>query len=115
MSDNCIFCKIAAGEIPADKVYEDDLVVGFRDLNPQAPTHILLILRKHIPTINDITEQDEQLIGRMYRIAAQLAEQEGFSQSGYRCVINCNEAGGQTVFHLHMHLLGGRGMHWPPG
>jgi len=114
MSD-CIFCKIAAGEIPADLVYEDDLVVGFRDLSPQAPTHVLLIPRKHIATINDIAEEDEALIGRLYRAAAEVAGREGFGESGYRTLINCNAEGGQTVFHLHLHLLGGRRMNWPPG
>jgi histidine triad (HIT) family protein len=95
--EDCIFCKIAAGDIPADKVYEDDTVVGFRDLNPQAPTHVLVIPRKHIATINDLQPEDEAIVGRMYG------------------AVNCNEAGGQVVFHVHMHLLGGRMMHWPPG
>jgi histidine triad (HIT) family protein len=115
MSDDCIFCKIAAGEIPAELVYEDDLVVGFRDLNPQAPTHLLLIPRKHIASLNDLTEADDVIVGRLYRAAAQIAEREGFAEPGYRTVINCNADGGQTVFHLHLHLLAGRAMHWPPG
>lgn len=113
--DNCIFCKIAAGEIPADKVYEDDTVVAFRDLNPQAPVHILVIPRKHIATLNDLTPADEAIIGRLYGAAREIAAAEGFAESGYRTVINCNEAGGQTVFHIHLHLLAGRMMHWPPG
>ena len=114
MSD-CIFCKIAAGEIPADLVYEDDQVVGFRDLNPQAPTHVLLIPRRHIASINELRPEDEAIIGRLYTAAAKVAAQEGFAESGYRTVINCNEDGGQTVFHVHLHLLGGRRMSWPPG
>jgi histidine triad (HIT) family protein len=112
---DCIFCRIAAGEIPADLVYEDDLVVGFRDLNPQAPTHVLLIPRKHIASINELQPEDEAIIGRLYAAAAKVAAQEGFAESGYRTVINCNDDGGQTVFHVHLHLLGGRRMSWPPG
>ena len=113
--DDCIFCKIAAGDIPSDKVYEDDLVVAFRDLNPQAPSHFLVVPRKHIATINDIEPEDEAIVGRMYGAAGEIAHREGFAESGYRTVVNCNEAGGQVVFHIHMHLLGGRMMHWPPG
>lgn len=115
MSGDCIFCKIVAGDIPAEKVYEDDLVIGFRDLNPQAPTHVLLIPRKHIATGNDIEVEDEVTIGRLHRAAGKLAQDLGFAEQGYRCVVNCNEDGGQTVFHLHLHLLGGRSMRWPPG
>jgi len=113
--DNCIFCKIAAGDIPADKVYEDGDVVAFRDLNPQAPTHILVIPRKHIATLNDLRVEDEVVLGRMYGAAREIAAQEGLADAGYRTVVNCNEAGGQAVFHIHLHLLGGRMMHWPPG
>ena len=113
--DNCIFCKIAAGEIPTDKVYEDDTVVAFRDLNPQAPVHILVIPRKHIATLNDLGPDDEAVIGRLYRAAREIAAAEGFAEAGYRTLVNCNEAGGQTVFHIHLHLLAGRMMHWPPG
>ncbi len=112
---DCIFCKIAAGEIPANIVYEDEHVIGFHDLNPQAPIHILLIPRKHIATINDLQAEDDIILGRLYRAAAQVAQQEGLSQEGYRTVMNCNAAGGQTVFHIHLHLLGGRQMTWPPG
>lgn len=112
---DCIFCKIAAGEIPAEKVYEDDQVVGFRDLNPQAPVHVLIIPRKHIATLNDLTESDESLVGHMHRAAAKVAADEGLAERGYRTLINCNAEGGQTVFHLHLHLLGGRQMTWPPG
>ena len=113
--EDCIFCKIAAGDIPADIVYEDEQVVAFRDLNPQAPTHILVIPRKHIATLNDVEPDDEQLIGRMYGAAREIAIQEGIAEMGYRTVVNCNEAGGQVVFHVHMHLLGGRMFNWPPG
>jgi len=113
--EDCIFCKIAAGDIPADKVYEDDTVVAFRDLSPQAPTHILVIPRKHIATINDLQPEDEPIVGRMYGAAREIAAREGFAELGYRTVVNCNEAGGQVVFHVHLHLLGGRMMHWPPG
>jgi histidine triad (HIT) family protein len=113
--EDCIFCKIAAGEIPADLVYEDDWVVGFRDLNPQAPTHVLVIPRRHIARLNDLNEDDAELVGRMYLAAGQIAAREGIAEPGYRTVMNCNEAGGQTVFHIHLHLLGGRAMHWPPG
>ncbi len=112
---DCIFCKIAAGEIPAEKVYEDDQVVGFRDLSPQAPVHVLIIPRRHIATLNDLTGADESLVGHMHRAAAQVAADEGLAERGYRTLINCNAEGGQTVFHLHLHLLGGRPMTWPPG
>lgn len=113
--DDCIFCKIAAGEIPADKVYENDQVVAFRDLNPQAPTHVLVIPRRHIATLNDLQPVDEGVIGQLFAAVRDVASAEGLAESGYRTVINCNEAGGQTVFHIHLHLLGGRTMHWPPG
>lgn len=113
--EDCIFCKIAAGDIPADMVYEDEQVVAFRDLNPQAPTHILVIPRKHIATLNDVEPDDERLIGRMYGAAREIAIQEGIAEMGYRTLVNCNEAGGQVVFHVHMHLLGGRMFNWPPG
>ena len=110
-----IFGKIAAGEVPADIVYEDEHVVAFRDLSPQAPTHILVIPRKPIPTLNHVEEADVELIGRMLLAAAKVAEQEGIADEGYRAVINCNAGAGQTVFHLHVHVLGGRPMRWPPG
>ncbi len=113
--DDCIFCKIAAGEIPAELVYEDDSVVGFRDLNPQAPTHVLIIPRRHIATLNDLNSDDEALMGRLFFAAKEIAAREGFAEAGYRTLVNCNEAGGQSVFHVHLHLLGGRMMHWPPG
>lgn len=114
MSDT-LFSKIAAGEIPADIVYEDDEVVAFRDIGPQAPTHVLVIPRKPIRTINDLEADDAVLVGKMFLAAKKIAEQEGIAEAGYRTVINCNAAAGQTVFHLHLHLLGGRPMQWPPG
>lgn len=112
---DCIFCKIAAGEIPAEVVYEDEDVLVFRDLNPQAPTHVLVIPRHHIATINDLQPEDAELVGKMTLAAKAVAEQEGIAQEGYRTVFNCNAAAGQTVFHIHMHVLGGRAMGWPPG
>jgi histidine triad (HIT) family protein len=117
MSDpDCLFCKISAGEINADIVYETDELVAFRDINPQAPTHILIIPRRHVATINDIAAAEaEEDIGRLYAAAAHLAAAEGIAEEGYRVVMNCNSAAGQTVFHLHLHLLGGRQMGWPPG
>lgn len=112
---DCIFCKIAAGTIPANVVYQNDDVLAFRDLNPQAPTHILVIPKKHIATTNDITTNDAALIGQMYLAAKQIAKDEGIADSGYRTVMNCNRGAGQTVFHIHLHVLGGRPMSWPPG
>ena len=114
MSD-CIFCKIAAGEIPSDKVFEDDSLVGFRDLQPQAPTHIVIIPRKHIETMNDFSEDDSELLAKMLLACRNIAKNEGLSDDGYRIVINCNRDGGQSVFHIHAHVLGGRRMSWPPG
>jgi histidine triad (HIT) family protein len=110
-----IFGRIAAGEIPADILYQDDDLVAFRDLSPQAPTHILIIPRKPIPTLNHLEEEDAELVGKLFLAAARVAKQAGIAEAGYRVVINCNAAGGQTVFHLHLHLLGGRPMQWPPG
>lgn len=114
MSDT-IFGRIAAGEIPADIVYENDDLVAFRDLSPQAPTHILIIPRKPIRTLNDVEEADAELVGKLFLAAAKVAKQVGIAEAGYRVVVNCNAVGGQTVFHLHLHLLGGRPMQWPPG
>lgn len=112
---DCIFCKIAEKKIPAPIVYEDDRVVAFEDLNPQAPVHVLVIPRKHIPTILDITENDYQLIGYLYHIAGSIAKERDIAERGFRLVLNCNREAGQTVFHIHLHLVGGRPMHWPPG
>lgn len=112
---DCIFCKIADGKIPATVVYQNDEVLAFRDLNPQAPTHILVIPKKHIATSNDIQPDDAALIGKLYLAAKQIAKDEGIAESGYRTVMNCNRGAGQTVFHIHLHVLGGRPMMWPPG
>lgn len=109
-----LFTKIINREIPSDIVYEDSQVVAFRDIDPKAPTHILIVPRKPVPTIDDLEAEDEQLVGHMVLIAKKLAADEGLSE-GYRVVMNCNEAGGQAVYHLHLHLLGGRSMKWPPG
>jgi histidine triad (HIT) family protein len=114
-SEDCLFCKILAGEIPADIIYESDEAIGFRDINPQAPTHVLIIPRRHIATINDLQIGDEAVVGNMYLAAKQIAQQEGIADDGYRVAMNCNEAAGQTVFHLHLHLIGGRQLGWPPG
>lgn len=112
---DCIFCKIAAGDIPVTLLYDDGEVLAFRDINPEAPIHLLIIPRKHIPTLNDLTEVDAALIGRMHLAAKQLAAELGVADSGYRTVTNCNRDAGQLVFHLHMHLLAGRELGWPPG
>jgi histidine triad (HIT) family protein len=114
MSD-CIFCKIAAGDIGADFVYQDDKVVAFRDITPQAPTHILIIPRQHISTLLDTTPETATLLGRMQHAAVEIARAEGLAERGFRLVTNCLEEAGQSVFHLHLHLLGGRRMAWPPG
>jgi len=108
MSEDTIFSRIVRGEIPADIVYKDDLVTAFRDINPQAPTHVLVIPNKPIPTADDITEADEPLIGHMFTTAARIAREEGIDRDGYRLIINCREHAGQEVYHLHLHLLGGR-------
>ncbi|MCJ7703570.1 MAG: histidine triad nucleotide-binding protein [Anaerolineales bacterium] len=110
MSD-CIFCKIIAGEIPSTKVYQDQTVTAFRDINPVAPTHILIIPNKHIPSVNDLAPGDEAAAGYLFTVAQKIAAQEGLSDSGYRLVINTGPDGGQVVFHLHLHLLGGRKLH----
>ena len=112
---NCLFCKIVAGEIPATKVYEDDRLIAFNDINPQAPMHVLVVPRQHIPTLNDLSKKDDDLVGAMVRAAAGIAKDRGFDGPGYRTVFNCNAQAGQTVFHLHLHVLGGRVMAWPPG
>ncbi len=110
----CIFCKIAAGEIPASIVHQDDLALAFEDLNPQAPTHILIIPRKHFASLDDATPEDAALIGHMHLIAAKIAAMRRIT-NGYRTVLNNGASAGQSVFHLHLHVLGGRPMHWPPG
>jgi len=114
-NSDCLFCKILAGDIPADIIYESDTAIAFRDINPQAPTHVLIIPRKHIATINDISDDDQVLVGSLYTAAQEIAAAEGISDDGYRAVMNCNDGAGQTVFHIHLHLLGGRAFAWPPG
>lgn len=111
----CLFCKLAKGEINSDIVFEDNDVIAFRDINPQAPHHILVIPRRHIATVNDASPEDAALIGKLTLTAQRVAKDLDFAEDGYRLVMNCNSHGGQTVFHLHLHLLAGRPMHWPPG
>lgn len=110
---DCLFCKMAAGDIQPDIVHEDQEIFAFRDINPRAPVHILIIPKTHVPTLNDL--DDVQMAGRLLLTAAELAKQQGLAEDGYRTVINCNAHGGQEVFHLHVHLLGGRQLTWPPG
>lgn len=112
---DCIFCKIAQKEIPATILYQDEQVIAFEDLHPRAPIHKLIIPRKHIATLNDLTKEDENLGGHMLYTAQQLAKQLNIAEDGYRVVMNCNKDAGQVVFHIHLHLLGGRSMNWPPG
>lgn len=114
MSSDCLFCKILAGEIPAEVVFESETAVAFRDVNPQAPTHVLVIPRKHIATINDIDDEDQALVGSLYMAAKSIAASEGIAEDGYRAVMNCNGSAGQSVFHIHLHVLGGKPMGWPP-
>ena len=113
MADPCIFCRMAAGDIPVSKVAETEHCLAFRDIHPQAPAHILVIPKAHVTSLNEVT--DELTVGRMALLAARIAADEGFAAAGYRTVMNTNVDGGQTVFHLHMHLLAGRRMTWPPG
>jgi histidine triad (HIT) family protein len=115
MSDTCLFCKIIKREIPAAIVYEDDRVLAFNDINPQAPTHVLVVPKKHIATLNDLAAGDDQIVGEVVRRAAAIASERGISAGGFRTVFNTNKEAGQTVFHIHLHLLGGRSMAWPPG
>jgi len=112
---SCIFCKIVAGEIPAKTVYQDELVVVIEDINPAAPLHLLLIPRKHIANLLDLTESDDALIGHLHRVSAQIARERGVAEDGFRVVTNTNSAAGQSVFHIHFHLLAGRDLQWPPG
>ena len=112
---SCLFCRIIAGKIPASKVYEDDTLVAFNDVNPQAPMHVLIVPRSHIATLNDLVDAHDQLVGSMVRRAAAVATERGYGPQGYRTVFNCNAAAGQTVFHVHLHVLGGRTFGWPPG
>ena len=114
-SPDCLFCKIATGKIPAQLVHETPDVVAFRDISPQAPTHILIIPRRHIPSVSDLGEGDADLMGKLFLAARELATEEGIEENGYRMVVNAGADAGQTVFHIHLHLLGGRSMGWPPG
>ena len=112
---DCLFCRIIKREIPASIVYEDDRVLAFNDINPQAPTHVLVVPKRHIASLNDVTADDDQIVGELSRRAAAIATERGISAGGYRTVFNTNLDAGQTVFHIHLHLLGGRVMYWPPG
>ena len=114
MSDNCLFCKIIAGKVSATKVYEDDKVFAFEDINPQAPTHVLLVPRRHIAGLKEAAAEDAEIIGYLHLIAARLGRERGI-EDGYRTVLNVGPKSGQSVFHLHLHLIGGRDMKWPPG
>jgi len=112
---SCLFCRIIAGEIPASKVYEDDRIFAFNDINPQAPTHVLVVPKVHVATLNDLEASHDGLTGEMVRRAAAIAAEHGYKDRGYRVVFNCNADAGQTVFHLHLHVLAGRHFSWPPG
>ena len=111
----CLFCRIAAGDIPATKVYEDDRIVAFDDINPQAPMHVLVIPRQHVATLNDLKGEHDGLVGEMIRRGAAIAASRGYADRGFRTVFNCNGDAGQAVFHVHLHVLGGRKLAWPPG
>ena len=112
---SCLFCRIIAGEIPGNIVYQDERLVAFRDINPQAPMHVLIVPRRHIATLNDVAESDDGLVGEMVRRAAAVAREHGYADRGYRTVFNCQAEAGQSVFHIHLHVLGGRSFTWPPG
>ena len=112
---DCLFCKMVNGAVKPDIVYENEAVLAFKDINPQAPVHVLVVPKKHIATLNDLEPEHDVLVGEMYLTAKKVAEKLGVAESGYRTVMNCNEGAGQSVFHLHLHVLGGRQMQWPPG
>jgi histidine triad (HIT) family protein len=112
---DCLFCRLVAGGIPATIVHQSEHLVAFKDITPQAPTHVLIVPRRHIGTLNDLSPADDGLVGEMIRTAAAIAKENGHADGGYRTVFNCNADAGQTVFHLHLHVLGGRKMTWPPG
>ena len=113
--ENCIFCRMVSGDLASDKLYEDDEILAFNDINPKAPTHIVIIPKAHIATLNDLDESHAALVGKLFLTAQRIAREQGFAEAGYRTVINCNRLAGQSVFHIHMHLLAGRLMGWPPG
>lgn len=113
--EDCIFCKIIKGDIPSEKVYEDELILAFKDINPEAPIHIVVIPKKHIKSLNELTEKDADIVAHIYIKTKELAQELGINKKGYRIVTNCGEQGGQTVNHLHFHVLGGRNLQWPPG
>jgi len=115
MNADCLFCKIIAREIPATIVYEDDRVLAFNDINPQAPTHVLVVPKRHIESLNELVAGDDAIVGEVVRRGAAIAKERGISAAGFRVVFNTNRDAGQTVFHIHLHLVGGRTMHWPPG
>jgi len=112
---DCLFCKILKGQIPASIIYEDERLIAFKDINPQAPLHALIVPKRHIASLNELTAEDDALVGEMVRRAAALANQQGYAERGFRTVFNTNAEAGQTVFHIHLHLLAGRGLTWPPG
>ena len=115
MNENCLFCKIIAGEIPSAKIYEDNVCIAFDDISPQAPTHVLIVPREHLDSLDKAEKSDVETLGHLLLAAAEIAREKGFAEDGYRTVINTNADGGQTVFHLHVHLLGGRPFVFPPG
>ncbi len=115
MTTDCLFCKMVAGTIKPDKVHEDDEILAFRDIHPQAPVHVLVVPKQHIATLNDLTPAHAALVGRLFLVAQRVARQSGIAESGYRTVMNCNRDAGQSVWHVHLHVLGGRVMEWPPG
>ncbi len=113
--DNCIFCRMVSGDLASDKVYEDEEVLALNDINPKAPTHVIVIPKTHIATLNDLDPAHAALVGKLFLAAQEIARAQGFAEAGYRTVINCNRLAGQSVFHIHLHLLAGRLMGWPPG
>jgi histidine triad (HIT) family protein len=112
---DCLFCRIVAGEVPADIVFQDERSIAFRDINAQAPVHVLVVPREHLESLDDAAQKDEALLGHLLRVAARVANEQGLSESGYRTVVNTGAGAGQSVFHLHLHVLGGRSLNWPPG
>ncbi len=113
--ENCIFCRIVSGDMASDKIYEDEEILAFNDINPKAPTHIIVIPKAHIATLDDLEEGHAALVGKLFLAARRMAREQGFAEAGYRTVINCNRLAGQSVFHIHLHVLAGRLMGWPPG